>query len=196
MIAGRSCGECNVCCIVPAVNEPALRKPPGCRCVNAQASGGCGIYETRPETCRNFFCGWRRFAWVGDALRPDLSGVYIWLAKDRRLATNQHEAAVVVTLLHDRSLAAEGLAEAIAAAIGAGYATYLMVPGPPGHTSCGISLNVVLGGAARRNDGQTILRCLAQLRARALADVAKFEPFNVDLLAPDLARSVSLTYQD
>jgi hypothetical protein len=175
VIADRSCGPCNVCCIVPAINDPALRKAPGCRCHNAQPGGACGIYETRPETCRNFFCGWRRFAWVSDALRPDLSGVYIWLSKDRTLATGAHDAAVVVTLLDERSLAAEGLAGAVIAAIEAGFATYLMIPGPPGHPSCGMFLNEVLN-ASRRNNKQILLRCLTQLRSRALANMAKAEP--------------------
>ena len=99
--------------------------------------------------------------------------------------TGPHEVAVVVTLLDDRSLAAEELAEAVAASIAAGFATHLMIPGPPAHTSWGISLNEVLDTAARRSDKQIILRCLAQLHARALADMSRVKP--VVLLPNSLA---------
>ena len=43
---------------VTAIDHPDLQKMPGTTCRNCK-SGGCQIYETRPDPCRRFFCGWR-----------------------------------------------------------------------------------------------------------------------------------------
>jgi len=101
--------------------------------------------------------------------------------------TGPHEVAIVVTLLDDKSLATEELAEAVAAAIAAGFATHLMIPGPPGHTSCGIFLNEVLDTPARRSNTQIILRCLAQLRAAALANMSRVEPVILDGIKDEIS---------
>jgi hypothetical protein len=177
LVAGRACGPCNVCCVVPAIDEAELQKLPGCRCHNALPDGGCGIYERRPQTCRTFYCGWRRFAWIGDGLRPDLSGVFIWPGKDESSEADAQRVVTMVALLTDESLDAEGLAEAILVLIEAGHAVHLMIPGPPGHTSCGIALNELLGDAVRESDKPAILNRLREVRAAALANIDKTEPF-------------------
>ena len=53
------CGPCNVCCDVVGVD--AIGKPYYARCphLNTESkTGGCGIYETRPEQCRAYRCPW------------------------------------------------------------------------------------------------------------------------------------------
>ena len=40
------------------------------------AGAGCGVFADRPSLCRHWYCGWRIMA-VGDALRPDRSGVLL-----------------------------------------------------------------------------------------------------------------------
>jgi hypothetical protein len=52
---------------------------PGVACPNLTGQGGCGIYESRPQTCRKYFCGWRLAAGLGGEWRPDRSGVMIML---------------------------------------------------------------------------------------------------------------------
>lgn len=50
----RTCGDCAMCCKLPDV--PELNKKGGEWCPNCVNYKGCGIYDTRPQTCRTFFC--------------------------------------------------------------------------------------------------------------------------------------------
>lgn len=50
------CGDCNLCCKVMGISE--LNKPPGPWCSHAVKGKGCGIYEQRPGSCRQFGCFW------------------------------------------------------------------------------------------------------------------------------------------
>jgi Fe-S-cluster containining protein len=53
----RTCGDCSLCCKLAQVE--VLDKPAGVWCRHcAPGRGGCTIYETRPETCRNWACSW------------------------------------------------------------------------------------------------------------------------------------------
>jgi hypothetical protein len=74
LIPGRECGDCTVCCVVPSIDKPEIQKISGAACKHC-LSGGCGIYETRPNVCRGFFCAWRTVDIFGEAWRPDKSGV-------------------------------------------------------------------------------------------------------------------------
>ena len=69
----RSCGECNVCCSILEVKE--LEKKFNQRCPHL-CERGCGIYETRPQACREWFCVWV-VGTAPDAERPDRSGVVL-----------------------------------------------------------------------------------------------------------------------
>ena len=73
-VPGRECGACNVCCKLPTIVEPGLKKPPGVLCQHW--AGGCTIYETRPGPCRGHFCAWRRIEQFDDSWRPDRCHVY------------------------------------------------------------------------------------------------------------------------
>ena len=74
LVPGRECGDCVACCIEIAIDDPALVKPPGERCLHC-TSAGCGIYATRPGDCRKWYCGWRRLPELPDRLRPDGCGI-------------------------------------------------------------------------------------------------------------------------
>lgn len=63
--SGRSCGSCRLCCRVVAVIE--LGKPKGTWCEHAGPKG-CGIYEERPKSCRDFACLW---LWGFPGLEPE-----------------------------------------------------------------------------------------------------------------------------
>lgn len=56
ILPGRSCGSCNLCCKLPRIEE--LEKPAGAWCRNCAIGKGCKIYDTRPQSCRGFFCSW------------------------------------------------------------------------------------------------------------------------------------------
>lgn len=52
----RICGTCTLCCKVMEVSE--LSKPAQQWCPHADPRRGCMIYETRPQSCRDFMCQW------------------------------------------------------------------------------------------------------------------------------------------
>lgn len=54
-----------------------LDKAPGQRCVHVAAGKGCGIYETRPQTCRVFLCQWLMNEDWPHRLRPDITKTII-----------------------------------------------------------------------------------------------------------------------
>ena len=161
LVPGRTCGSCNVCCIALTIDDPALRKPQGYRCHNAQPDNGCGIYANRPHTCRAFYCGWRLLRWVRDTLRPDQTDVLVQLIQE----TDGHavlDFSVAFTLLTVAGLEADGLAESIAASVAANIRTYLVIPGPPGYTSSQAQVNEMLGDAVRARDKAEVLGLLRE----------------------------------
>ncbi len=162
----RSCGECSACCVALTIDDPALRKAQGYRCQHLAREGGCGIYATRPQTCRTFYCGWRRLKWVRAPLRPDLSDVLIQLHWEASRQDGPKRLGVAVTLLHRRALKAEGLAETLAAAVAAGAPVFLNIPGPPGFTMAQAKINVALEDAVAARDKAGVLRILTDLYVR------------------------------
>lgn len=165
LVPGRGCGSCNVCCVALTIDEPDLRKVQGYRCRNAQRDNSCAIYEARPQTCRAFFCGFRRLRWVRDTLRPDVSGVLVRLHQEVSAADGTARLGVIVTLLSRAALKAEGLAETVAAAVAAGVPVYLHVPGPPGYTSGQARINEALGDAVAMKDKVAVLGILREAYA-------------------------------
>jgi hypothetical protein len=173
LLPDRACGACNVCCVALTIDDPALRKPQGYRCRNARADNSCAIYETRPQTCRTFFCGWRQLKWVRETLRPDRSSVLVRLHGEIG-EDGGKRLGVAITLLTKAALKAEGLAETVAAAVSAGIPTYLHVPGPPGYTAAMGRINEAVADAVLARDKAELLATLRKARAKAAA--AKFVP--------------------
>jgi hypothetical protein len=52
----KQCGDCSLCCKIMAI--PELNKPKQAWCDHLVKKQGCGIYETRPPSCRGFKCLW------------------------------------------------------------------------------------------------------------------------------------------
>lgn len=61
-MTNRECGNCEVCCITPAIEDPSLNKPAGVVCPHLNQSKSkhkCMIYADRPMAyCGTFFCSW------------------------------------------------------------------------------------------------------------------------------------------
>jgi hypothetical protein len=74
---GRSCGTCTLCCKVFEV--PALQKPAGTWCRHCLPGKGCGIHETRPQHCREFFCLWMTDANLPEDWKPERSKIVLTL---------------------------------------------------------------------------------------------------------------------
>ncbi|MCP5382310.1 MAG: YkgJ family cysteine cluster protein [Kordiimonadaceae bacterium] len=77
LVKDRECGECAACCIELIIEDPDLVKLPGVKCKNLKKNGGCNIYQTRPKTCREWFCMWRFLPLLTDEWRPDKMGILI-----------------------------------------------------------------------------------------------------------------------
>lgn len=178
VLPGRECGSCNVCCVALTIEDRALNKPQGHRCKNAQPDNRCGIYPDRPQTCRIFNCGWRILKWVKPGLRPDQSGVLIQLHGQVSARDGSTSLGIVVTLLNEASLEAEGLAETIAAAVYAGVPVYLNIAGPPGFTSAQAQIDDALGPAVHARDKAAVLAILRSARKQGLT--GQFVPLVFD----------------
>jgi hypothetical protein len=87
-LAQRACGECTACCTVLAIAE--LDKPIHTDCVHASTKG-CGIYEMRPKSCREYECLWRIGLGTLEQ-RPDRLGLVI---SPTRPGTPGYPAALV-----------------------------------------------------------------------------------------------------
>jgi len=66
----RTCGPCSECCYVLGVHE--LGKRDFAHCTHEKR--GCGIYGTRPESCRSFQCVWLQ-GQLDRKDRPDRIGI-------------------------------------------------------------------------------------------------------------------------
>lgn len=75
VVAPRECGACSACCYAIPVRDAALRKA-GHRLCPHQGERGCGIYEARPESCREFRCMWLG-GWGRLSDRPDRLGLVV-----------------------------------------------------------------------------------------------------------------------
>lgn len=72
---GRECGTCTLCCKVYDV--PAVPKPMSRWCPHCRPGRGCGIWETRPQACRSFFCLWMTEGWLGPEWKPERSKIVL-----------------------------------------------------------------------------------------------------------------------
>lgn len=93
----RSCGigtdACSACCHTFAVEE--IDKLRHTSCANRMSNGGCGIYASRPESCRQFQCAWLSGE-LETSERPDQSGfisyvpaTYLWRRGHRTIVVIQ-----------------------------------------------------------------------------------------------------------
>jgi hypothetical protein len=174
LVPGRDCGDCNVCCVALTIDDPALQKVQGFRCRNTLPDKTCAIYDSRPRTCRVFFCGYRRLKWVKDTLRPDQSDVLVNLQYENKPGETPVRMGVTFTLLTAAAVKAEGLAESVAAAVSAGVPVYVQIPGPPGFTWAQARIDETLRPAVYARDKAAILRLLQQ--AHRQGRKGNFEP--------------------
>ena len=71
-----------MCCKVPYIEE--FNKAPGVWCQHAAPGKGCAIYETRPGTCRSFYCTWMQDPKMGPEWKPDRAKFVVYLQRNGR----------------------------------------------------------------------------------------------------------------
>ncbi len=154
LVPGRECGACNACCVVPLIESPQFSKPSGAAC--RHSNGGCGIYESRPDVCRRFFCGWRRSALIPDGWRPDISGVFVTM-----------EAAGLNLMLVGNPLKTvrqPWFVDFVAGAVTQRIPLLLGLPGPEGMQAAMLKLN----GAEMENAARTARGAVKDVLERTL----------------------------
>ena len=88
---GRDCGTCTMCCKIMRV--PEIEKPMDKWCPHCVIGKGCGIYEERPTSCREFLCVYLLDGTMGEHWKPSHS---------RMVLSNQVESVLRVFVDPDR----------------------------------------------------------------------------------------------
>jgi len=140
LVSGRECGECQVCCIVPTIDQRDIQKTAGAPCRHS-LQGGCGIYKARPEVCRTFYCGWRRSRDFPDDWRPDRSDIFAVLEAN----TLPQYGPVAVTLIlvgnPFKTICRPDIIDFVVRNVQKHVALYLVLPGAGGALSLRLKLN-------------------------------------------------------
>jgi len=71
--AGKTCGDCSLCCKVMEIDE--LHKPKGVWCDHFARGKGCTIYDKRPRDCQTFKCQWLINDQLGPEWKPNKCGL-------------------------------------------------------------------------------------------------------------------------
>jgi hypothetical protein len=140
LVPGRACGSCTVCCSILYI--ATLDKPAGVACVHC--ASGCAIHPTRPQACRDFYCGWRMLEIFSDAWRPDLSGVFAQLEVDDLPPDFAQQTGISLMLVGDhpaRTLRQAWFTDFVRTAIAEDIPLFLALPGPAGHHAAKLLLN-------------------------------------------------------
>jgi len=183
ILPDRACGGCTVCCTVLPADDETLRKQAGVDCVHCDAGAGCRIYDVRPKTCREFFCGWRALPKLSDAWRPDRSGVMVAFDDADIPPGYAIRPAFKLILTHGKVLIdAEVFGGYVAGLVDAQIPVFLSLPGPPGSFFAKVFVNDRLAMAVGRRDLGAVLDGLEAMYAE-LAD-GEFEPV---VLAPPIS---------
>lgn len=84
---GRSCGGCTLCCKIFEI--PEIAKPRHVWCGHCDTGKGCKIHETRPATCRDFFCGYLLMGTLPEHWKPSQARfVLTWESDNNRMVVN------------------------------------------------------------------------------------------------------------
>ena len=78
--ANKTCGDCKLCCKVMAIET--LAKPAGSWCPHCKQRTGCGIYQRRPDECRNYTCLWLVDERLDQRWKPNKSKLVLTTSED------------------------------------------------------------------------------------------------------------------
>jgi len=174
LVRARACGECQVCCITPAIDSADMQKDCNSPC-QYSLKGGCDIYETRPQVCRIFYCGWRRSRDFPEDWRPDQSGIFAILEVNK--LPQYAPLAVALNLVGNplKTVRRLDFIDFVIKNVRRNVALYLMLPGARGMLSARLQLNIppIIEAAAKsRTDVKIVLEML--LKRLAVHPVAPY----------------------
>jgi hypothetical protein len=167
LVPNRDCGPCTVCCKDLTIEE--LKKVPGIACVHL-AGNRCGIYGSRPTTCREFYCGWRQLPDLDDGWRPDLCEILINGADHRLIPVGYRRDGLTFEMIGSPDKVSwQPFVDAICALISNSIPVFLAMRGEPGWTSGNVFLNDTLSGAVAADDQKKIVQMLLAARQACIA---------------------------
>jgi len=157
LAANRECGKCVVCCKALTIDDPHLQKLPGVMCGHCKTGSGCTIYDTRPDPCRGFFCGWRYLGELDDRWRPDKSGVMIRF-QDPPPGYPSPGFQFLVT--GTREPLTPPFIDFLSHLVSRRFAVFLAMRGPEGHSDVGAFMNDHLAPAVAGRDRNLFVKTL------------------------------------
>jgi hypothetical protein len=116
-----------------ALRAIEIDKEAGRYCQHCLPGKGCGIYETRFEVCRGFLCGWRRVPQLGEAWRPDKSGILMLTQEVAKLPEAYRAAGPGVNFMilgGEKAILRSGFAEYVTTLVARNVAVYLSADTP------------------------------------------------------------------
>jgi hypothetical protein len=142
LIPGRDCGACTVCCTWPTINKPEIQKVSGATCRHCTAAG-CGMYETRPPVCREFFCAWRTVDIFDEDWRPDKSGVMPYVETEG--ISEGFDLATGIGLMlvgnPNRIVRQRWFQDFVVTGVMNSIPIFISLPGPRGYQAATVSMN-------------------------------------------------------
>jgi hypothetical protein len=157
LVPGRECGECGKCCEVLGIDTAQIHKSAGLTCQHYNASCGCKIYETRPDVCRTFHCGWRMLPQLDDSWRPDRCDILINFQPENVPASYAVRSGVEFLLLRPEAMDRSDFAPVVASIVGAGVPAFLALSGPKAHQPVNVFLNDFLREAVTAGDMNLVM---------------------------------------
>jgi hypothetical protein len=70
------------------MSVPELYKPAWSLCPNCAVGSGCKVYPDRPQSCRDFLCGWLMAPYMGPDLKPDKCHVVFFQSDRHTIVAN------------------------------------------------------------------------------------------------------------
>jgi hypothetical protein len=159
LVPGRECGECTACCTNLRIDEKKLQKPANVECIHLTSAKACGIYASRPATCKSFHCGWRMLGGLGDEWRPDRLKV---------MARVERDGIVLEGLGSMKPLLVKSVMDFIGTCVHKGVTIFISIPGKPGHCAAKLELNQLLVSAATQRQRSTVMRELIRAAAHGI----------------------------
>lgn len=180
LVPGRECGTCTVCCYALPIDTPEMRKGSGVVCEHCDGRG-CSIYPSRPNNCREFFCGWRVLPQVGPDWRPDLCGVLISPQNQNIPAHYELREGIEFMILGgEPAVVRHGFVEFVTSLIQRRVPIFFAVPGPVGTVAARAFGNDILAPIVARGDGSALVAALL-----GMLDAARTQRYLPDVFEND-----------
>lgn len=175
LVPERGCGACTVCCKTLKIDAPELKKLAGVLCQHCSQGVGCKIYESRPQVCKGWYCGWRRMQHLSDDWRPDRCGVLICLVgAGEGIPPEFPQLGLKFDVMESPDvLNWDPLLKYIGFEIARGTPVFLGTPVPVGYERRKVFLNYLMAHAVASRQRMLMLDTLQRAYGMGLADALK-----------------------